>query len=170
MHSHTKLYRLWQESHGTLPSSLDAIPSRSTYRYPPSPLKEEWNKRDILGIIEPVKLDTPYNLVLKDGNHAPSPQIKNHLTETQETHHIPSPFNQVTFLPAQKTGMNAWNEYHSLPLSPASQDATALSVNTAGTSIFVLPRYLMPSGDRYTCQLDDITLDMIRKTRCIDHN
>lgn len=121
-------------------------------------------------MIEPVPLDTPYNLVLKDGNRDPQlNEAQGGFTKPEyclyeESQHIPSPFNQVTNFPAQKTGMDACNEYQSLPLSPAAQDTTKLSLNTAGTSIFfVLSSYLMG-------QLDDITLDMIRRTRCIDHS
>ena len=44
----------------------------------------------------------------------------------RETHHTPSPFNQVNRIPPHKKNslLDAWDGYHSVPLAEDARDAT----------------------------------------------
>ena len=101
----------------------------------PIPVPHHWKKRvkqdldrDVaLGIIEPVPTGNPTVLCSrmvvapkKDGSSRGAVDLQKLDTATRrETHHTPSPFNQVSVAPARtkKTVLDACNGYHSLPLS-----------------------------------------------------
>ena len=89
----------------------------------------------------------------------------------KETHHMPSPFNQALLVPAytRKTVLDAWNGYHSLPLSPSARNATTF-ITAWGRYLYRrAPQGFHASGDAYTQRFDDITIDTPRQTRCIDN-
>lgn len=152
----------------------------------PIPVPHHWKKRvkddldrDVaLGIIEPVPAGTPTiwcsRMVVapkKDGSPRRTVDLqKLNAATMRETHHTPSPFNQVSVVPAQtkKTVLDAWNGYHSLPLSPKARDATTFITRPRSYRYLRAPQGFHASGDGYTRRFDDITVDMPRKTRCID--
>ena len=88
----------------------------------------------------------------------------------RETHHTPSPFNQASVVPphTKKTVLDAWNGYHSLPLSPAARDATTFITEWGRYRYLGSPQGFHAAGDGYTRRFDDITVDVRRKAKCID--
>ena len=152
----------------------------------PIPVPHHWKKkvkqdidRDVaLGIIEPVPVGTPTTwcsrMVVapkKDGSPRRTVDLqKLNAATMRETHHTPSPFNQASLIPAhmRKTILDAWNGYHSLPLSPNARDATTFITEWGRYRYLRAPQGFHASGDAYTRRFDDITIDMTRKTRCID--
>lgn len=152
----------------------------------PIPVPHHWKKRvkedldrDVrLGIIEPVPAGTPTlwcsRMVVapkKDGSPRRTVDLqKLNAATMRETHHTPSPFNQVSVVPARtkKTVLDAWNGYHSLPLSPTARDATTFITEWGRYRYLRAPQGFHASGDGYTRRFDDITVDIPRKTRCID--
>ena len=108
----------------------------------PIPIPHHWKRqvkqdldRDVeLGIIEPVPQGTPTiwcsRMVVapkKDGSPRRTVDLQQLNKATlRETHHTPSPFNLVSTIPTDtyKSVLDAWNGYHSLPLSQQAQDAT----------------------------------------------
>ena len=161
----------------------DATPSAV---HSPIPVPHHWKKavkealdRDIdLGIIEPVPQGTPTvwcsRMVVtpkKDGTPRRTVDLqKLNKATLRETHHTPSPFNQVSTVPPhmKKTVLDAWNGYHSLPLSPEARDATTFITEWGRYRYLRAPMGFQASGDAYTRRFDDITVDMQRKTRIID--
>ena len=91
-------------------------------------------------------------------------------TTPREIHHTPSPFNQVSTVPPhmKKTVLDAWNGYHSLPLSPKTRDATTFITEWGRYRYLHAPMGFQASEDAYTRCFDDITVDMPCKTRIID--
>lgn len=83
----------------------------------------------------------------------------------RETHHTPSPFNQVSTVPDQtkKTVLNAWNWYHSLPLSQAAQDIRTSIMEWGQYRYLRAPQGFCASRDGYTHWFDDITVDTPEK-------
>ena len=152
----------------------------------PIPVPHHWKKkvkedldRDVrLGIIEPVPAGTPTiwcsRMVVapkKDGSPRRTVDLqKLNAATMRETHHTPSPFNQASIVPARtkKTVLDAWNGYHSLPLSIAARDATIFITEWGRYRYLRAPQGFHASGDGYTRRFDDITVDTPRKTRCID--
>ena len=161
----------------------DATPSAV---HSPIPVPHHWKKavkealdRDVdLGIIEPVPQGTPTvwcsRMVVtpkKDGTPRRTVDLqKLNKATLRETHHTPSPFNQVSTVPPhmKKTVLDAWNGYHSLPLSPEARDATTFITEWGRYRYLRAPMGFQASGDAYTRRFDDITVDMQRKTRIID--
>lgn len=69
----------------------------------------------------------------------------------------------------RKTVLDMWDGYHSLPLSPAAWDDTTTFITKWGRYQYLLaPQGFHTSGDMYACWFNDITVDMVRKTCCID--
>ena len=161
---------------GTKPSAV----------HTPIPVPHHWKKkvkedldRDVaLGIIEPVPVGTPTTwcsrMVVapkKDGSPRRTVDLqKLNASTLRETHHTPSPFNLASLVPAntRKTVLDAWNGYHSLTLSPSARDATTFITEWGRYRYLRAPQGYQASGDAYTRRFDDITIDMPRKTRCID--
>ena len=121
---------LWNRSGKSLEITFtpDATPS---VVHPPNPVSQQWGKkvkqdpnRDVvLGIIEPVPVATPE----KKGSPRRTIDFqKLNATTMRETHHAPSPFSSVSIVQGhtRKRILDAWKEYHRLPLSPMVQDAT----------------------------------------------
>ena len=88
----------------------------------------------------------------------------------RETHHTPSPFNIVSVVPPgkKKTILDAWNGYHSVPLSPAARDATTFITEWGRYRYLRAPQGFHASSDGYTKRFDDITSGFPRVTRCVD--
>ena len=151
----------------------------------PIPVPHHWKKRvkqdlyrDIaLGIIEPVPTGTPTVLCSrmavapkKDGSPRRTVDLQKLNAATRRgTHHTP-PFNQVSIVPAwtKKTVLDAWNGYHSLPLSPAVRDATTFITEWGRYQYLRAPQGFHVSGDGYTRRFDDVMVGTPRNTRCID--
>ena len=161
----------------------DAKPSAV---HTPIPVPHHWKKkvkedldRDVrLGIIEPVPAGTPTlwcsRMVVapkKDGTPRRTVDLqKLNAATMRETHHTPSPFNQVSVVPARtkKTILDAWNGYHSLLLSENARDATTFITEWGRYRYLRAPQGFHASGDGYTHRFDNITVDTPRMTRCID--
>ena len=144
----------------------------------PIPVPHHWKKRvkqdldrDVaLGIIEPVPTGTPTvwcsRMVVapkKDGSPRRTVDLqKLNTAKMRETHHNP-PFNQVSIVPARtkKTVLDAWNGYHSLPLSPAARDATTFITECGCYRYLRAPQGFHASGDGYTRRFDDVTVDSL---------
>ena len=88
----------------------------------------------------------------------------------RETHHTPTPFNIVSVIPpgTRKTVLDAWNGYHSLPLSSEAKEATTFITEWSRFRYCRAPMGFHTSGDAYTRRFDDITVNVERKARCID--
>jgi hypothetical protein len=152
----------------------------------PIPVPHHWKKqvkadldRDVrLGIIEPVPPGTPTiwcsKMVVvpkKDGSPRRTVDLQQLNAATyRETHHTPSPFNQASVVPphTKKTVLDAWNGYHSMPLSPAARDATTFITEWGRYRYLGSPQGFHAAGDGYTKRFDDITVDCKRKAKCID--
>ena len=152
----------------------------------PIPVPHHWKKqvkadldRDVrLGIIEPVPQGSPtvwcarmVVVAKKDGTPRRTVDLQNLNAATyRETHHTPSPFNQASVVPPgqKKTVLDAWNGYHSLPLSPAASDATTFITEWGRYRYLSAPQGFHAAGDAYTRRFDDITVDEPRKTKCVD--
>ena len=152
----------------------------------PIPVPHHWKQkvkadldRDVrLGIIEPVPPGTPTiwcsRMVVvpkKDGSPRRTVDLQDLNAATyRATHHTPSPFNQASLVPpnTRKTILDAWNGYHSLKLSDAARDATTFITEWGRFRYRRAPQGLHSAGDGYTKSYDDITIDVQRKTKCID--
>ena len=152
----------------------------------PIPVPHHWKRqvkadldRDVrLGIIEPVPPGTPaiwcskmVVVAKKDGSPRRTVDLQ-HLNDAtyRETHHTPSPFNQASVVPpdTKKTVLDAWNGYHSLPLSPNARDATTFITEWGRYRYLSSPQGFHAAGDGYTRAFDNITVDFRRKAKCID--
>jgi hypothetical protein len=156
----------------------------------PIPIPHHWKAevkagldRDVrLGIIEPVPPGTPTptpspscaRMVVvpkKDGSARRTVDLQHLNAATYRiTHHTPSPFNQASLVPphTRKTILDAWNGYHSLQLSPSARDATTFITEWGRFRYLRAPQGFHAAGDGYTKAFDDITVDVKRKTKCID--
>ena len=144
--------------------------------------KEEVKKKldaDVsLGIIEPVPQGTPTKwcarmivVPKKDGTPRRTVDLQNlNKVTRRETHHTPSPFNIVSVIPPgqKKTVLDAWNGYHSVPLSPDARDATTFITEWGRYRYLRAPQGFHASSDGYTKRFDDITSGFPRVARCID--
>ena len=152
----------------------------------PIPVPHHWKKqvkadidRDVrLGIIEPVPQGTPTEwcsrMVVaskKDGTARRTVDLQQlNKATTRETHHTPSPFNLVSTIPTQtrKTVLDAWNGYHSLPLSDEAREATTFITEWGRYRYCRAPMGFHASGDAYTRRFDDITNGVPRVVRIVD--
>ena len=152
----------------------------------PIPVPHHWKAqvkadldRDVrLGIIEAVPPGTPTvwcsRMVVvpkKDGSPRRTVDLQPLNAATyRATHHTPSPFNQASLVPpnTRKTVLDAWNGYHSLRLSPQVRDATTFITEWGRYRYLRAPQGFHAAGDGYTKCFDDITVDVERKTKCID--
>jgi len=160
--------------------------SKPVAYHSPIPVPHHWKTkvkadldRDVrLGIIEPVPPGTPTlwcsRMVVvpkKDGSPRRTVDLQPLNAATYRiTHHTPSPFNQASIVPphTRKTVIDAWNGYHSLQLSPAARDATTFITEWGRYRYLRAPQGFHAAGDGYTRCFDDITVDVLRKTKCID--
>ena len=135
--------------------------------------------RDVrLQIIEPVPQGTPSVWCARavwtakkngDPRRVVDQQKLNGAT-LRETHFTPSPYKVVSVTPSNtfKTVLDAWNGYHSLPLSEDSRDATTFITEWGRYRYCRAPQGFHASGDAYTRRFDDITSGFERVSRIID--
>lgn len=161
----------------------DAVPSAVHSPIPiphhfRKPVKEGLDTDVALGVIEPVPINfrvgwcsrmvvTPK----KDGTPRSTVDLQRLNDATlRETHHTPSPFNQVSVVPphTKKTVLDAWNGYHSVPLSDDARDATTFITDWGRYRYLRAPQGFHASGDGYTYRYDKIATGTPRYTRCID--
>lgn len=88
----------------------------------------------------------------------------------RETHHVPSPFNLASSVPADtvKSTFDDWNGYHVLPLTDEAKKAFTFITEFGQYRPLTAPQGFHGSGDGYTRRTDDITSDVERKRRCVD--
>lgn len=159
---------------------------KPTAHHCPIPVPHHWKSqvkqdldRDVrLGIIEPVPQGTPTvwcaRMVVvgkKDGSPRRTVDLQPLNDATyRETHHTPSPFNQASVVPpnTKKTVLDAWNGYHSLALAPNARDATTFITEWGRYRYLSAPQGFHAAGDAYTRRFDDITVDVPRKSKCVD--
>lgn len=131
-----------------------------------------------LGIIEPVPTGTPttwcsrmVTVPKKNGSPRRTVDLQNLNAATRrETHHTQSPFHIVNVVPRGKTKtvLDAWNGYHSVPLSPEARNATTFITEWGRYRYLRAPQGFHASNDGYTKRFDDITQDFPRVARCVD--
>ena len=152
----------------------------------PIPVPHHWKSkvkadldRDVrLGIIEPVPPGTPTvwcsRMVVvpkKDGTPRRTVDLQALNAATYRlTHHTASPFNQAALVPPHtwKTTLDAWNGYHSMRLDPGASTATTFITEWGRYRYLRAPQGSHVAGDGYTKAYDDFTIDVPRKTKCID--
>ena len=88
----------------------------------------------------------------------------------RETHHTPSPFNQASVIPpnTKKTILDAWNGYHSLPLSVSAKEATTFITEWGRFRYVCASQGFHAAGDGYTRRYDDVTANVDRISKCVD--
>ena len=141
-------------------------------------VKKDLDRDVALGVIEPVPQGTPTTwcsrmVVVAKSDKKPRRTIDfQHLNNAclRETHHTIPPFHQVSMIPpnTKKTTLDAWNGYHSLPLSEESKNATTFITEWGRYRYLGAPQGLHSSGDGYTRRYDDIIADTPRKTKIVD--
>ena len=152
----------------------------------PIPIPHHWKERvkaqldaDVaLDIIEPIPQGVPTRwcsrmvvVAKKDGSPRRTVDLQALNKATlRETHHTPTPFNIVSTIPnrMKKTILDAWNGYHSVPLSSESREATTFITEWGRYRYKRAPQGFHGSNDGYTKRFDDITVDFPRTVRCID--
>ena len=152
----------------------------------PIPIPHHWKEQvksqldaDVsLGIIEPVPAGTHtvwcsrmITVAKKDGSPRRTVDLQNLNSATRrETHHTPSPFNVVSTIPSgtKKTVLDAWNGYHSVPLSPDACAATTFITEWGRYRYLCAPQGFHASNDGYTKRFDDITQGFPRVARIVD--
>ena len=152
----------------------------------PLPIPHHWEgavKSDIdrdvrLGIIEKVPEGTPVEWCARmvvqpksDGKLRRTVDLQELKKATlRETHYTPTPFSIVSTTPPNtyKSVLDAWNGYHSLPLSKESRDATTFITKWGRYRYRRAPMGFHASGDAYTHRFDNITSHIDRVKRCVD--
>ena len=69
---------------------------------------------------------------------------------------------------SHKTVLDAWNGFHSIPLSKEAKDKTTFIVEWGRYRYLRGPQGGKTTGDEYTKRFDDITEGVTNKVRCID--
>ena len=152
----------------------------------PIPVPHHWKKqikddldRDVrLGIIEPVPESTTSEwfagmVVNPKKNSNPRRTIDlqklNNATK-REMHHTPSPFDVFSIVPTKtrKSVLEAWNDYHSMPLHETTKEAMTLITEWGRYRYCHAPMGFHISGDAYTRRFDNITAGYPRVVRIID--
>ena len=157
----------------------DTVPY-AIYKSIPIPFKV---KKEIdcdvrLGIIEPQGTPTKWcaRMVVapkKDGTPRRTVDLQQLKKVTlRENHYTQTPFKIVSATPKNtyKTVLDAWNGYHSLPLSPSVKDATTLITEWGRYLYKHAPMWFHASGDAYTHHFNDITKEFDRVSRCVDNS
>ncbi len=131
-----------------------------------------------LGVIEPVPIGTPVTwcarMVIqwkKSGKHRRTVDFQPlNRHAVRETHHTPSPFNQVRSVPShtRKTKFDARNGYHSIPLHPDDRHLTTFITPWGRYRYCVAPQGYIASGDAYTRRFDEIVVDFPDKIKVVD--
>ena len=131
-----------------------------------------------LGVIEPVPVGTPVTWCArmvtqwkKSGKHRRTVDFQPlNKHAVRETHHTPSPFNQVRSIPphTRKTKFDAWNGYHSIPLHPDDRHLTTFITPWGRYRYCVAPQGYISSGDAYTRRFDEIAMDFPNKIKVVD--
>jgi hypothetical protein len=88
---------------------------------------------------------------------------------TRETHHTPSSFHQARSIPngKRKTLFDAWNGYHSVPISEEDRHLTTFTTPWGRYRYKTAPQGYIASGDAYTRRYDEIVADIPSKTKCV---
>ena len=131
-----------------------------------------------LGVIEPVPVGTPVTWCArmvtqwkKSGKHRRTVDFQPlNKHAVRETHHTPSPFNQVRSIPphTRKTKFDAWNGYHSISLHPDDRHLTTFITPWGRYRYCVAPQGYVSSGDAYTRRFDEIAMDFPNKIKVVD--
>ena len=107
----------------------------------------------------------------KDGSPRRTVNLQNlNLAIRREMHYIPSPFNRVSTVPhrKKKTILDAWNGYHSVPLSGEARDATTFITEWGRYRYLRAFQGFQASNDGNTKRFDDITEDFPCIARFVD--
>ena len=141
-------------------------------------VKDGIDKDVSLGIIEPVPQNTHVEwctrmVVAPKPNGTPrrTVDLQNLGKATlRDTHYTPTPFEIVSTTPKNKikTILDAWNGYHSLPLSSSAKDKTTFITEWGRYHYQRAPMCYHASGDAYTRRFDDITRSFTDVARCVD--
>ena len=136
-------------------------------------------ERDVnLGVLEKVGPNTPVTwcsrmVVTSKSDGTPrrtvdlQPQNKQ---SVRQTHHVPTPFRLAEQIPqrTKKTVTDAWNGYHSVPLSEEDRHVTTFITPWGRYRYKVAPQGFLASGDGYTQRFDAIIADFPNQVKCVD--
>ena len=88
----------------------------------------------------------------------------------RETHHVKPPFQQAKSIPRNtwKSVTDAWNGYHSVPLREEDRYLTTFITPWGRYRYKVAPQGSAVSGDAYNRRYDEVLVDVVRKTKCVD--
>ena len=88
----------------------------------------------------------------------------------RETHHVKPPFHQAKSIPQNtwKTVTDAWNGFHSVPLTEEDRHFTTFITPWGRYRYRVAPQGALASGDGYSRRYDEVLADVERKTKCVD--
>lgn len=136
-------------------------------------------ERDVaLGVIERVPPGTPvtwlHNMVVTakaDGTPRRTVDLQSlNKVSVRETHHTIPPVKQARSVPRDqlKTVTDAWNGYHSIPVSTADRDKLTFITENGRYRYCRAPMGYLASGDAYTHRYDLIIADVPRVTKCVD--
>ena len=142
------------------------------------PVKSGIDQDVQLGIIEPVPQNTHVEwcarMVVtpkKDGSPRRTVDLQELGKATlRDTHYSQTPFSIVSTTPTDKlkTVLDAWNGYHSLPLSDDAKNAMNFITEWGRYRYQRAPMGYHASGDAYIRRFDDITHGIADVARCVD--
>ena len=131
-----------------------------------------------LGVLEPVPVGEPVTwchrmvvCAIKNGKPRRTVDFQPlNVHATRETHHTPSPFHQARSVPngKRKTVFDAWNGYHSVPISEEDRHLTTFITPWGRYCYKTAPQGYIASGDAYTRRYNEIVADIPSKTKCVD--
>ena len=136
-------------------------------------------ERDVaLGVIERVPPGTPvtwlHNMVVTakaDGTPRRTVDLQSlNKVSVRETHHTIPPAKQARAIPRNqiKTVTDAWNGYHSVPVTPEDRDKLTFITEDGRFRYCRAPMGFLASGDAYTHRYDLIIADVPRVSKCVD--
>lgn len=164
----------WRE--GPLPKP-DYTPAKIPHHWK-SAVKEGLDNDGTLGIIERVPEGVPTRFcsrmivqVKKNGKLRRCVDLQKINDHTfREVNYNRVPHQLVCDLPSgqKKTVLDAWNGYHAVELMDEAKEATTFITEWGPYRYCSSPQGYHASGDHYTRRMDEITMEVGNKRRCID--
>ena len=141
-------------------------------------VKDDLDRDVKIGVLEKVPPNTPVTwcsrmVVTAKSDGSPrrtvdlQPQNK---CSVRQTHHVPTPFNLADRIPqgTKKTITDAWNGYHSVPLSESDRHITTFITPWGRYRYKVAPQGFLASGDGYNQRFDAIIAEFPNNVKCVD--
>ena len=131
-----------------------------------------------LGVLEKVSPNTPVSWCSRmvvtaksDGSPRRTVDLQPlNRSAVRQTHHTQSPFHLAEQIPQRtwKTVSDAWNGYHSVPLSEEDRHYTTFITPWGRYRYLVSPQGFLASGDGYTQRFDAVIAAFNDKVKCVD--